>query len=1123
MVTCEVRLPEYQNPCVVSFVYASNEAVVRRALWADIIALSSDQRVRGKSWILLGDFNQVLRPSEHYPAPSLNVNRASRELNDCLLDAALSDLTFRGCSFTWWNRRSTGAVAKKLDRVLVNDQWDLDFPSAFANFGEPSFSDHASCEVSLQHVIQRAKKPFKFFNFLLQNNDFVPMIANQWFSLNVVGSDMFRLSKKLKALKNPIRTFTKSNFSDLEKRTAEAHEEVIHAQSLLLSNPSSSLAEREIEATRKWHILVKAEEAFLQQKSRVSWLREGDSNSAYFHRMVATRTSINHIHYLQDSAGTRFDSQPEIQGHCVDYFAELLGGVVSQSLFLQEDISALLASDCSLEQNAMLISEFSSQKIKDAFFSLPRNKTCGPDGFTAEFFISCWNFIGPEVIAAVKEFFRSGKILKQWNATSLVLIPKVTNAVSTKDFRPISCLNTVYKVISKLLASRLQQVLSSVISHSQSAFMPGRLLAENVLLATEIVHGYNRRNIDPRAMLKVDLRKAFDTVRWDFVEATLKGLHLPQKFIDWILECISTPTFSVVVNGQSSGFFKSTKGLRQGDSLSPYLFVLTMEVFSRLLKSRFDSDYIVHHPRTSELKISHLMFADDVMIFFDGSSSSLHGISETLDDFSSWSGLCMNQEKTHLYHAGLDHMEAAAITSYGFPIGSFPIRYLGLPLMHRKLKISEYSPLLDKLPGRFKSWAVRSLSFAGRLQLISSVVSGTVNFWITTFMLPKGCIKKIESMCNRFLWSGAIEGPCLTKVSWSSVCLPKKEGGLGLRCFSVWNTALCLRFIWLMFSTSDSLWVAWHKFHYLQRKSFWALEENQRDSWTWKSLLRLRPLAENFIKCRVGNGRTASFWFDTWSPIGPLIKALGHDGPRNLRLPLNALVAEACDTQGWTLPSPRSDVALDLHAFLTTISVPNTSLVPDTYDWVVNGVNCRGYSSKITWDFIKPRENEKDWYKSIWFKGSTPKLSFFMWVAQLNRLPTRMRLASWGLNVPTTCCFCSTENETRDHLLLRCDFSKELWSVVHSRLGYLSFSFHSWSDLIAWMKENTDRAPCTLRKLVAQATVYTLWIERNNRIFTGVSSTPGQIFRVLDRLIKNSITARRSRNSFGNLMISWLQ
>lgn len=211
------------------------------------------------------------------------------------------------------------------------------------------------------------------------------------------------------------------------------------------------------------------------------------------------------------------------------------------------------------------------------------------------------------------------------------------------------------------------------------------------------------------------------------------------------------------------------------------------------------------------------------MIFFDGSASSLHGINECMDDFASWSGLQMNMAKTELFHAGLNTNESAVIATYGFPIGSLPIKYLGLPLMSRKLRISDYEPLLSKLIARFRTWSVKALSYAGRVQLLTTVISGTVNFWMSTFILPQGCIKKIETLCSKFLWSGDIESSKVAKLAWSSGCLPKKEGGLGLRRFSVWNRTLCLCFVWLLFSDSHSLWVAWHRKHHLENKSFWEL------------------------------------------------------------------------------------------------------------------------------------------------------------------------------------------------------------------------------------------------------------------------------------------------------------
>ncbi|XP_048604867.1 uncharacterized protein LOC125582291 [Brassica napus] len=358
-----------------------------------------------------------------------------------------------------------------------------------------------------------------------------------------------------------------ANHSGIEKKTALAHEKMLEAQTVMLSSPSVSNASFELQAVKDWE------------------------------EYAASRQGLNHIHFLISSSGERVESQTGIQELCVIYFSDLLGSP----------------------------KPFTADDIKNAFFSLPRNKTGGPD----------------EVTEAILEFFKSGCLLKQWNSANLVLIPKKPNASLTTDFRPISCLNTVYKVISKLLASRLKAILPLMVSKAQSAFRPGRLLAENVLLATDLVKGYNTQALSPRGMLKVDLRKAFDCVRWDFILSSLRALAIPESYICLITECLSTASFSVSVNGISGGFFKSTKGITQRDPLSPYLFVLAMECLSRLLLSRYEMCGIGYHPGTEHLKISHLMFADDVMVFFDGTSNS-HSIAECLDDFASWSGLHMS-------------------------------------------------------------------------------------------------------------------------------------------------------------------------------------------------------------------------------------------------------------------------------------------------------------------------------------------------------------------------------------------------------------------------------------------------------------------------------------------------
>ena len=396
-------------------------------------------------------------------------------------------------------------ISKKLDRILVNDSWLRLFPNSLGVFGDPGISDHSPCCVFLDTTRPKAKAPFKFFSMLNDNPDFAPLIAECWSSLPFHGTMMLRVSEKLKELKSIIRAFSQENYSGIEQRVTEAFEELSRWQQNVLSSPTPTASLNERIAHDKWVNLARAEESFFFQRSRVTWLDKGDANTTFYHRQVRTRLYQNQVIFLQDDYGNVVNSKEDIMNLVVSYYENLFGGVSPSTDSSLEDLSQLISYRCSPSVKESLEAPFTSLDIQSAFFSLPRNKAPGPDGYPAEFFTHHWKAVGPDLIMAIQEFFSPGKMLQQWNATILTLIPKKKNAVLVSDFRPISCCNTVYKVISKLLANRLKQILPSVISNTQSAFIPGRLLVENVLMGTELIQGYNWKNISKRSLLKVDL------------------------------------------------------------------------------------------------------------------------------------------------------------------------------------------------------------------------------------------------------------------------------------------------------------------------------------------------------------------------------------------------------------------------------------------------------------------------------------------------------------------------------------------------------------------------------------------------------------------------------------------
>ena len=200
---------------------------------------------------------------------------------------------------------------------------------------------------------------------------------------------------------------------------------------------------------------------------------------------------------------------------------------------------------------------------------------------------------------------------------------KFLGATQITDFRPISCLNTVYKAISRLLVKRLKPMLSHFILPSQTAFVKGRLLVENTTLAGELVNGYHKNKGKKKITIKVDIAKAFDTLSWEFLFSCLEGLQLPARFIRLLKVCVCTPSYMVGYNGSVHGFFKGKRGLKQGDLLSPYLFVIAMNCLSHMLNEAARQNKFRYHSNCSQTKLTHLSFADDLLIFIDGSLDSV--------------------------------------------------------------------------------------------------------------------------------------------------------------------------------------------------------------------------------------------------------------------------------------------------------------------------------------------------------------------------------------------------------------------------------------------------------------------------------------------------------------------
>ena len=253
---------------------------------------------------------------------------------------------------------------------------------------------------------------------------------------------------------------------------------------------------------------------------------------------------------------------------------------------------------------------------------------------------------------AIQSFFISAKLLKEVNSTIISVIPKAPNSITVSDFRPITCCNVIYKCITKILANRLQIYLGSLVSSNQPAFIKGRSISKNILLAHELVRNYHSSRGSNRCVIKADLRKAYDSIDWNFILMCLLAVGCPPNFVNWIKECITNSRFTIALNGSLVGYFQRGKGLRQGDLISPYLFVIAIEGSTHLLKRRvLEFRNLKFHPQCKQLQITHFSFANDLLLFSSADLPSIRLIKSILEEFKDISGLAFNPNKSEVFFA----------------------------------------------------------------------------------------------------------------------------------------------------------------------------------------------------------------------------------------------------------------------------------------------------------------------------------------------------------------------------------------------------------------------------------------------------------------------------------------
>ncbi|GJV18773.1 RNA-directed DNA polymerase, eukaryota, reverse transcriptase zinc-binding domain protein [Tanacetum coccineum] len=663
-----------------TFIYASNNGRKRRELWKNLMVHKYITYV--KPWGMMGDFNVTLKINVHNDGMS-HSNIDMQEFQKCVEDVKMEDLNSSGFHFTWTKSllNENSSTMKKLDRVMGNEKFVEEYNQAYALFLPYLVSDHSPALLVIPHKMEMKVRSSSFSNFIATNKEFLPLVKKEW-DVDIVGYKMYILVKKLKKLKYHLNKLSWKDDNVLQ-RVANLKNKLSHVQNQLDKDcHNNSLSIKVAQVLKDYNEAVKDEENMLYQLAKVDWLKEGDKNTTYFHQVVKGRRHKNHIDVVCDEQRRRFEGN-EVSNQFVKNFQMFLGA--SRSMKEIDNIEEL---------------------------------SPGPDGCTSKFYKAAWLVAGKEVEEAIQEFFQKGKLLNEINVTLITLVPKVKSSMKVSEYRPIACCNVFYKIISKILTNRLKFVLCRIISKNQSAFIPQRSITDNIMITQELLKSYGIKNGKSRCAFKIDIMKEYDIVNWDFLESIMRGFRFPNNFIRWVMTYVRSSAFLVSLNGERFRYFKGGRRLRQGDPMSPYLFTIVMEMLNLILERKINqTKRFTYHHRCEELKITNLCFVDDLLILSNGDVNYVSVIREALEEFSDVSGLYPNLSKSVMFCSNVnEETKEVILQTVSFTIGKLPVRYLGVPLITKKLSPTDCKSLIERVKGKINDWKNKFMSYAGRLK-----------------------------------------------------------------------------------------------------------------------------------------------------------------------------------------------------------------------------------------------------------------------------------------------------------------------------------------------------------------------------------------------------------------------
>ncbi|VFQ64094.1 unnamed protein product [Cuscuta campestris] len=551
MYTCHFWDNNLSTKCSITSIYGKHTGSERKELWKDI----SDNVISDHLWILGGDFNAICSLEEHQGLTTPTLADIT-DFKDCIEAIPLICPAFEGGIFTWSGVRSMGRIWRRLDRALVNPLTMNHFPEINMKHLSKTSSDHKPILLQCQLEDFKGAKPFRCQDFWFTHNNFLKVVKDNWTQQPMIGG-MRGLVIKLKGLKATLKNWSRETFGDIFEAVKEAEFKAMKAQEEYEENPVDILRSIANKAQADLIVATNRETLFWKQKANIKWMELGDQNSSFFHSYVKSRRSNLKIRSITDGNGRKKMEVEEMRKAAEDYFKEVFS---THKEVHAHHILEYIPNLITPEDNFMMGRIPDEAEIQKAVWDLSPTSSAGPDGFNGSFFRVCWSIIKENVIKATQEFFLGVPIPMAFGSTLITLIPKKKVCKHFSDYRPISLSTFMSKINSRILASRLQTLLSKLISKEQAGFQKGMGVDDHILMTCEMVHSLDKHCDSGNAIIKLDMAKAFDKIEWSVLKGVLKRFGFSQSVQDLLLANLIGTHISILINGCPTETFSPTMG-----------------------------------------------------------------------------------------------------------------------------------------------------------------------------------------------------------------------------------------------------------------------------------------------------------------------------------------------------------------------------------------------------------------------------------------------------------------------------------------------------------------------------------------------------------------------------------